>query len=326
MFRWGIIAPGRIAHQFAQSLSVVPDGELVAVASRSLSRGAEFARRYNALKTYQDYQDLLHDPAVDGVYIASPHRFHFEQAMMALEARKPVLCEKPLTVNHAEAAALTHKASESSVFLMEGLWSRFLPFYQDIQRRIQHGEIGELRFINSAFCITVSRDVNERWLNPELAGGALLDMGVYNVAVSQFLMGTDPMDVQASGLIGSSGVDEAVSVILNYGDGIISSFHASLNLNARNAMRVWGTKGSIEIHPNFWSATRADVRVGDQVERIEAPFLANGFEYQIMEAQRCIQAGKLEPEAMPHAATLANMRVLDQVRQRIGLKYPFEVE
>lgn len=325
MFNWGVIAPGRIAHTFAQSLTAVPDGRLYAVASTDPARAKAFAETYSAEKSFGSYEGLVNDPEVDAVYIASPHRFHYEQAVLALQAGKPVLCEKPLAVNLGEGSKLIELARQKNVFLMEALWSRFFPLYGQLRERINAGEIGDIRLIHSTFCFKADRNPQERWLNPELAGGVMLDIGIYNVMLSHFLIGCHPQQVLASGLVGETGVDETVSAILDYGEGVLSTFHASFNVQAENTMRVWGTEGHIQIAPNFWSTTQATITRGDKKVVLNLPFESNGFEYQVMEAQRCIQAGLVESENMSHSDSLETMKVLDRVREILGVRYPFEV-
>jgi len=323
-FKWGIIGPGRIAHQFAEGLKVIDDATLYAVASNSAERAQAFAAQHGGEKTYTFYEALVNDPQVDAIYIATPHRFHIDNALLCLTAGKPVLCEKPLTVNAAEAQQLIETARANKVFLMEALWTRYLPIYQPIRAWLEAKAIGDLRLLVSNFGINIPKDPGERWLNPELAGGTLLDMGVYPIAVSQWVMGQMPQSVSAQAYLGSTGVDELVAVLLKYENGVISQFNSNFITDGVNDFMIYGSTGHIRIHANYWAATQATLVTADQTVTVSRPFRGGGFEYQTEEAMRCIRAGLLESPAMSHADTLANMRLMDSIRAEIGLKYPFE--
>ncbi|HET7144041.1 MAG TPA: Gfo/Idh/MocA family oxidoreductase, partial [Anaerolineales bacterium] len=187
-FRWGILGPGRIAHNFAGGLKVIDDASLYAVASSKIERAKEFADQYGGAKTYNSYEALLDDPEVDGVYVATPHRFHFENIILCLKAGKPVLCEKPLTVNAAETKKLIETAKKNKVFLMEALWTRFLPIYPVIRKWLDEKAVGDISLMVGTFGFNAPKAKDDRWQNPELAGGTLLDMGIYPISVSQWVM------------------------------------------------------------------------------------------------------------------------------------------
>jgi predicted dehydrogenase len=324
LFRWGILGPGRIAHRFAQALEDVEGASLVAVASRSAERARDFAQRYGAPSFYDSNESLAADPDVDAIYIATPHRFHHAQARLCLEAGKPVLCEKPFTVNATQAADLIQLAQASGLFLMEALWSRYLPVYRQVREWLDAREIGELRLVSSTFCFRPERDPSDRKFSHELAGGALLDLGVYNVSLSQWVIGSDPTSVSAVGQLGDTGVDELTAGTLVYPENIVSQFACSFLMNAVNDLMIYGTKGHIRIHADFWQPTQATFAVGGQEVIATLPFRRNGFEYQIEEAMSCIRRGKGESEDMPLASTLATMTTMDQIREQIGLRYSFE--
>lgn len=323
-FNWGILGPGRIAHEFAKGLQVIDDANLYAVASSKIERAKDFANQYGGAKTYNSYEALVNDPDVDGVYIATPHRFHFENIMLGLNAGKPVLCEKPLTVNAAETRELVKTSHEKKVFLMEALWTRYLPIYSVIRGWLDEKAIGDISLMVSTFGFNAPKDKDDRWQNPELAGGTLLDMGIYPIAVSQWVMGAPPKSFVAMGHLSETGVDELTTVLLKYENGVISQFHSSFLSNHVNDFLIYGSKGYIRIHPNFWGSTQASLIVNDQELTVSRPLRAGGFEYQTEEAMRCIRAGLLESPGMSHADTLANMELMDSIRAEIGLKYPFE--
>jgi dihydrodiol dehydrogenase / D-xylose 1-dehydrogenase (NADP) len=323
-FNWGILGPGRIAHQFAQGLEVIDDAALYAVASSNPARAEAFARQYGGAKLYNSYEALVQDPAVDAVYIATPHGFHFDNIMLCLNTGKPVLCEKPLTINAGETRKLIETSRAKNVFLMEALWTRYLPIFTPIREWLDSGAIGDISLMVGTFGIIVPDDPQERWFNPQLAGGTLMDMGIYPISVSAWVMGCQPQSFSAKAKIGKTGIDEVTAIMLQYENGAISQFHSSFISDNVNNFYIYGSKGHIRIHPNFWGATQASLVTNQQELTVSRPFRGGGFEYQAEEAMRCIRAGLLESPGMTHADTLANLELMDAIRAEIGLKYPFE--
>jgi dihydrodiol dehydrogenase / D-xylose 1-dehydrogenase (NADP) len=323
-FRWGIVTPGRIAHRFAQALEAVEGARLHAVASRSGDRARAFADQYGAPAAYDSVEGLAVDGDVDVVYVASPHRFHAEQARLCLEAGKPVLLEKPFTVNAAETAGLIDLAGSRKIFLMEALWSRYLPIYQQVREWLDGGAIGDIRFLDSLFAFAPEKDPEDRKFNHELAGGALLDTGVYSVSISEWVTGRSPSSIAASGWIGDTHVDELTAATLSYPNGAVSQFACSFLFDGVNDFTIYGSRGAIRIHHRFWESTEATLTVGGRDETKTMPFRLNGFEYQIEEVQRCLGDGKTESDRMPLASTLSVMQTMDEIRGQIGLKYAFE--
>lgn len=323
-FKWGVLGPGRIAHEFARGVQVIEGASIYAVASKTPGKAEQFAAQYGGAKTYSTYEDLVNDPEVDGVYVATPHRYHFENTMIALSAGKPVLCEKPLTVNAKESKELFKTAKEKKVFLMEALWTRFLPIYSVVRKWLDDKTIGELSLLAGTFGFNAPKEKDDRWQNHELAGGTLLDMGVYPIAISQWVMKSNPKSFFAMSHIGHTGVDELTTFLLKYENDVISQSHSSFMSNHVNDFWIYGSKGRIRIHPNFWGSTKATLLTDGQEITVEKPFRASGFEYQTEEAMRCIRAGLIESPSMTHADTLANMELMDAIRTEIGLKYSFE--
>jgi predicted dehydrogenase len=330
LLRWGIIGPGRIAEEFATALSAVNDARLYGVASRNRARAESFAHNHGASVYYDSYAALIADPAVDAIYIATPHRFHYQQARECILAGKPVLCEKPLTVNAVEAQALITLAQERGVFLMEALRTRYLPIYQEVKRWLQAGEIGAIQKVTSSFGFEFPRDKQDRVLNHELAGGALLDLGVYNLSMSQWIFGSQPESFTIAGRFGDTGVDEHDETTLTYTGGRSSTFTISMTTRLTNDLTILGTTGRISIQPMFWNATQATVisnaglASSEQQRTITRDFRATGLEYEIEEAVDCILQGKIESERMPLGDTLDTIKLMDQLRRDIGLTYSFE--
>jgi predicted dehydrogenase len=324
LFRWGVLAPGRIAHRFAQALECIEGAVLHAVASRSPERSRAFAQRYGASVHYDSYEALANDPEIDAIYIASPHRFHHEQARLCLEAGKPVLLEKPFTVNAQQAADLIALAEAKGLFLMEALWSRFLPIYRRVREWLDEGAIGDVELISSIFCFQAEPDPSDRKFSHDLAGGALLDLGVYNISLSQWVTGENPSTIGAHARIGATGVDVLTAVTMIYPQNTLSQFTCGLLFDAVNEFLIFGTKGHIRVQARFWESTRAVLVAGGKETAAELPFRKNGFEYQIEEAMDCIRGGRAESEGMPLASTLATMETMDEIRRQIGLRYSFE--
>ena len=325
-FKWGVISPGRIAHTFAKALKAVPNAEIHAVASSSQERADAFAKEYGIPNVYDDYAALVVNPEIDVVYIASLHQQHYAHTKMALEAGKAVLCEKPFTVNAKETKELLDLATKKKLFLMEAVWTRYLPIYGTIRKWLDKGKIGDVTLLQSSFGFNPGRDERGRLLNPDLAGGTLLDIGIYPITVSQWVMGANPVSFNAHALIGNTGVDESLSVNLIYENDVVSQFTSTFLTNAENAFYIYGSNGHIRIKGPFWGATEATLVVdGKKKGKTKTKsFKVNGFEYQIKEAMRCIEEGLLESPAMPHADTLATVTLMDNIRAEVGVKYPFE--
>jgi dihydrodiol dehydrogenase / D-xylose 1-dehydrogenase (NADP) len=244
--------------------------------------------------------------------------------MLCLNAGKPVLCEKPLTVNAAESKKLIETSNAKNVFLMEALWTRCLPIYNQVRQWLETGVIGDVRFLNSTFGFVAPKAEDDRWLNPELAGGTLLDMGIYPISVSQWVIRQEPQSFSVQSLLGKTGVDELTAVTLKYPNGVVSQFISNFLVQNTNDFFIYGTQGHIRIHPNYWGASDATLVTKGQELTVSKPLAGGGFEYETEEAMRCIRAGLLESPNMPHAETLATMELMDKIRAEIGLKYPFE--
>lgn len=330
VLRWGIIGPGKIAEEFAQALQVVEDSCLHAVGGRNKPRAKKFAHDHGAAHSYDSHYALLDNSDIDAIYIATPHRYHYELARDCLLAGKPVLCEKPMTVNARETQSLIALSREHDVFLMEALWTRFLPIYEDISQWLVSGKIGNVQSITSSFGFVCPRDPHDRLLSHDMAGGALLDLGVYNLAMSQWVFGVQPIRHAIDGNIGETGVDEHDEIALGYCNGRTSTFSISLKKQLDNDFIIQGDSGYIRIHPMFWSATGATLVVRDKNRgsprstTITRELRATGLEYEIEAAARCIRSGLTECPDMPHSNTLETMQLMDSLRLDMGLTYAFE--
>ena len=323
-FNWGIIGPGRIAEKFAAAVQGISGSKIYAIASRSSQNLDSLRKRFRAEIAYNDYEEMAKDPNINAIYISTPHNFHFENAKLCLTHRKPVLVEKPLTVNAKLAIELFALARKNGVFIMEAMWTRFLPIYKEVRKLLDEDAIGKIQLVHSALGFIANRDLGDRLLNPELAGGAILDLGVYNMAASQFVFQKLPEKIAAAGYIGQTGVDEAVNVSMHYGGGALSNFSCTFLTNLLWDLEIVGTKGYIKVHPKFIGSEKATVFANGKQKTIREPFQINGFEYQIQETQKQILNGNIESPLLSHQHTLDNLESLDQIRKIIKMRYPFE--
>jgi predicted dehydrogenase len=326
--RWGLIGPGRIAHRFAQALQR-RGGVLQAVVGRNPERAQAFAARWGA-QVRPSVDALLADDSIEAIYIATPHSDHAGSAAAALRAGKPVLCEKPLAATAAQAESLVALARRHKVFLMEALWTRYLPALRQAERWLQDGRIGRVSNVQSSFGFHLPFDAAHRCFNAALAGGALLDIGIYNLSLSQWALALQGVHaaptMQATGHLAPSGVELRCAVQMRYADGTLSQFTCGFDAHDRNTLCLHGERGVIELGPNFWQATQAQLRLhGAEPDTVPAPFEVNGFEYQIDAATAAIRAGLIEEPRMLHAQTLAVLQQIDALRQALGaVKFPFE--
>lgn len=337
-FAWAIVGPGRIAARFAEAVQALPGMRLHSVQGRDAARIQAFAEAWSRpgrppVRSVATLPALLADPEVDGVYVATPHALHGGAVRAALLAGKPVLCEKPLVPTLAEGQALVALARERGVFLMEAVWTRFLPLYREhLQGWLREQAIGPLRAIQSSFCFPAPYDPAGRLFDPALAGGALLDIGIYNLTVTRWLLQQalgncpEPTALQVDGLLAPSGVDQRIAATLVFPGGLASQFVCALDASSDNSLRVFGARGTITLPRNFWRATEASLQLhgSETVQQVAAPLRINGFEGEIEEAVCCIRAGLLESPLMPHAESLATLAWMDEIRRRLGLRYPFE--
>ncbi|KAB8044043.1 Gfo/Idh/MocA family protein [Janthinobacterium aquaticum] len=320
--RWGILGTGKIASAMATGLRDAPGAQLAAVASRSIDIAQQFGARFDVARHHGSYQALADDPEVDIVYIATPHTLHADNALMCLAAGKHVVCEKPFTMNAREAQAVVGLAREKQLFLMEAMWSRFLPMAQEAKRIIASGEIGTLQQISADIGFVANVAPEHRLLNPALGGGALLDVGIYPLSMAAFFLGPVAA-TQALANIGATGVDEQVAFVLRHANGTTSSCAGSLCALTPTEMVISGSLGRIRLPARFYKADHLLVEPMDgPARRIDTPYLGNGYTHEAIEAMRCIRFGLTESDIMPHAETVALMAQLDAMRAQIGLAYP----
>lgn len=321
---WGILGTGNIASIFARDLSYVDQANLLAVGSRTENRAKEFASTHKAERSYSSYSELVADPDIDIVYIATPHALHYSNATLCLNHDKAVLCEKPFMVNEKQCREVIEMAKYKGLFIMEAMWTRFLPLMSTIKELIQNNEIGELRAIHADFCFYNKFDTESRLFNPDLAGGALLDVGIYPVMLAHTFFGM-PDSIQAQSHLGKSMVDESTSAILSYKNNKVATFQSSVTYSSPTEAILSGTEGFIKIHSRWFEMPGLTMHVNNNKPVvIKKPFEGRGFHFEIAEAHRCLHAGAIESEMMPHQHTLDISRILDTIREQVGLSYPFE--
>ncbi len=320
--RWGIIGTGNIAHQFARGLTALTDAELVTVGSRSQASADKFGDEFNVTRRYPTYEALVADADVDAIYVSTPHPFHKSNTILALNAGKAVITEKPFAMNAGEVQAMIDAAKQNNVFLMEAMWTRFLPIMVRVRELLAAGAIGEPRMLTADFGFRAGINPQHRLFNPELGGGALLDVGIYVLSLASMIFGT-PDRVSGLAHIGETGVDEQSALLLGYPGGELAALTTAVRTNTPHEAIINGTDGRIKIHSPFWRGTQATI-YGKETTDIELPLHGNGYNYQAAEVARCLRAGLTESETMPLAETLAIMQTMDTIRAQWGLKYPME--
>lgn len=322
--RWGLLASSGIAKSFVNGVNCLDDAEIIAVASRTLEKAQDFARAYAIPKAYGSYEELTRDPDVDAIYISTPHVFHKECALMCLRAGKPVLCEKPFAINANEVKEAIAVATEYKVFLMEAMWTRFLPIYEKVSEWLEQGVIGEVRHVKASFGFAGQFDPKGRLYNRELGGGALLDVGVYTVSFLSYILGLDVKEMYSVADLGQSGVDEVFSAILLYQDGKTAAIDGAIRADISNDAWICGTKGKIHL-PDFWRCEKAILYIGgkDPVT-ITEPYEA-GFSFEIAEVMKCLREGRLESPLMPLNETLKISQIMDSLRMGWGIVYPNDI-
>ena len=328
--RWGILGPGAIARKFATAVDALDGHQVTATGSRDPER----ARAFNAERGYAaaeagTYAELASSGAVDAVYVATPHSAHLEHAALALREGKAVLCEKPLAVNASEARAMCDIAGRHGAPLMEAMWSRFLPATRQAAGWLKKGAIGEPRRVDCSFGFAAPFDPESRLYDPELAGGSLLDIGCYTLSLASLvfgeaLTGAEAPELEVEAELAPSGVDQHCEMTLRFPSGTEARLASSVSRETDHTAVILGTEGFIEIDL-FWCARRTVLYRGEtRAVTAELPFLANGFEYQVMELGRLLREGALESPLLPHAESIGLLELMDEVRRRMGVRYPFE--
>lgn len=321
---WGILATGGIARLFTRHL-VTHGHRVVAVGSRTLANAQAFADEFGIPRAYGSYDELVSDPNVDVVYVATPHHLHAANASAALEHDKGVLVEKPFTLNATEARQVVELAQARGLLVMEAMWTRFLPHMGFVREVVESGRIGDIRSVHADHTQSLPTDPTHRLNDPARGGGALLDLGVYPVAFSHDLLGP-PRDVAARAVMTPTGVDASVAVILGHDRDATSTSFSSMRTRGSNRAVVLGTTGRIEIASIWYQAAAVEVRDSrdEVVARFDEPVSSRGMQYQAAEMERLLTAGEMSSPRMSPDESISIMETLDRIRASIGLRYPGE--
>jgi predicted dehydrogenase len=354
-YRWGIIGTGGIARAFAKGLARLPEAKLAAVGSRTREAADGFAKDFRVPRAHASYEALAADPDVDIVYVATPHILHKENCLQALRRGKAVLCEKPFAINAAEADEVFTLARAQGLFVMEAMWTRFLPAIVKVREMLAAGAIGEPRWLAADFGFKAPFNPQSRIYDPGLGGGALLDIGVYPLSLASMVFGV-PQGVSSTARLGATGVDEQDSIILTYDGGRMASLNACVTMTTPTEAVIAGDKGIIKIHTPFFRARKISLglnkiagisekkmawlrraarmipavsRLRESLEgrhprAIRAPYRGNGLHYQATEVMRCLDRGLTESPTMPWAETQSILETMDKIRAQWGLVYPSE--
>ncbi len=320
---WGILATGGIAAAMAKGLTRVPGAVLAAVGSRTLEAADRFGERFNIPKRYGSYKKLARDPDIDVVYVSTPHNLHYENCLMLINEGKAVLCEKPFTINAEQAAEVITLAREKKCFVLEAMWTRYLPAFIKVREILREGLLGEIRFLSASFGFRAEFNPSHRLFNPSLGGGALLDVGVYPVSFASLVFG-HPSQISSQCFLGKTGVDEQAAMLFRYDFGQMAVLAAAVRMEIPQDAYLIGTEGRLRIHAPWWQSQKLSLKSKDKEKILRCPFKGNGFSFEAEEVMTCLREGRLESGIMPLDETFAIMETMDRIRAQWGLKYPME--
>jgi predicted dehydrogenase len=319
--RWGIAATGGIAARMVDALRTLPDAEVVAVGSRAQSSADRFAAEHAIARAHGSYDDLFADDGVDIVYVASQHSHHHDMTVAALDAGRHVLCEKAFAHNATEARSMVAAAKRNQRFLMEAMWTWFIPAVVEIRRRVRAGAIGRVTLLQADFGIRID-DEDGRHRRADLAGGALLDLGIYPLSFARYMLG-EPVEFRVLGELAPSGVDATVGGVASFDTGALAVFHTSIDVFSELRATIYGTDGRIDVDPPFFFTSAFTVRPNrGEPQRVEIP--NQGLAHEAAHAMDRIRAGHLESDVIPLATTVSTMELLDAIRGELGVVYPVE--
>lgn len=321
-YNWGIIGTGNIASQFAKDLKLLPQARLKAVSSRSADRASAFAAKYRIPEWHDSWDAIAGDPEVDIVYVATHHPFHFENTRSCLEAGKAVLCEKPFTMNRRELDILVRIAREKKVFLMEAIWTRFLPSTRRVLEILESGKLGRLTDVYADFGFRLEFDQEHRLFDPAKGGGALLDIGIYPVFISQLMAGP-PERLQATARYAPTGVDNSCNMIFDHGNGIVSSLNCTLLSETPTEANLMFEHGRIRMESSWFAPGPITIyRKGRKPQRVKFRESGKGYHYEAAEVMQCLDRGLIESPSLPLDFSLNLMGTLDAVRESCGINHP----
>lgn len=314
MIKWGIVSTGRIAEQFCSDMSYVTNGELVAVAARNIEKAQKFANHFGIPKAYEGYQVLFDDPDIDIIYVATPHNFHYENVRDALMAGKSVLCEKPITINSEQSQTLIDLAKAKKLFLMEAMWTYFLPAIIKAKQWVEEGRIGKIKHIKADFGYPMPYQLESREYRADLAGGCLLDMGIYPLALAHYFANDAMSNLLVKADFAPNGVEDDLIILADAGD-IKLTLATSFQCKLQNLAVVIGDQGHIVI-PDFWRANRCELYHSDDlIECFYDERKSLGLNYEAQAAGEALLANKIEHENMPHAVSQLLQIQMEQIKR-----------
>lgn len=323
--RWGILGTGTIAHKFASDLKRVENAELIAVGSRSLQSAEVFSKEFSIPLSFGSYEELAACDEIDIVYIATPNNLHHPNASLCLNYGKAVLCEKPFALNAKQASEMIGLARRKNVFLMDALWTKFLPHYQKMIEMVKSGELGEIKMVRANFGFQSNAQPNSRLLNPELGGGSLMDIGIYNVFTAVDILGA-PDEISVSTNSTEQGIDEQCAVVFKYHHGAMASLFSSISTNLETEVEICGTLGRLKLTAPFYDSSSVLEHDADgkktviQTEKEEGL----GYQYEARHATACLLKGSTQSAVVPHAFSILLMQTLDRIRNLAGIVFPNE--
>jgi predicted dehydrogenase len=321
MVKFGIIGLGEIAHKFAHDLALVNGCALQAVGSRDLKKARNFATAYQATQFYSSYEEVATDPEVAIIYIATPHVFHFENTMMCLHAGKAVICEKPFAMNLEEVEIMIQTAKDKNLFLMEALWTRFIPSTLKVIELMEQNTIGKVHSIQANFGYVATTDPNSRLIARELGGGSLLDIGIYPIFISLLLLGT-PVETASIAQLTKTGIDQHCAMLMKFKNGATAVLESTFLTMTSNEAVIYGTKGKITMQAPFHHTEKIVVEIsGTGPLEIASPIIGNGYAHEIEEVKNCLIAGKIESDKMSFMNSHELMKTLDLIRSQVNLTY-----
>lgn len=322
--RWGILGCGRIARKFASDLARVPDAKLVAAGSRAIETAADFAREFGASGIHGSYEELASNPNVDIIYIATPHHLHHANTLLCLEHGKAVLCEKPFALSAIQASEMIACAKSRKLFLMEALWTKFIPHYNKLMEMVHNGDLGTIRSMQVRFGFKVDDNSPSRMLDPAMGGGTLMDIGIYNLFLALSVLG-EPDDIEATMTPAATGVDEQCAVLLKYNSGALAQLFSSFSTFLPIQADINGDEGRVKLTNRFYEpSTTLEWYPGWENSRTIVPVEREpgaGYQYEIRHVHHCLQFGLTESPIMSHADTLTLLKWLDLIREKAGIRF-----
>ncbi|MEM6802087.1 MAG: Gfo/Idh/MocA family oxidoreductase [Bacteroidota bacterium] len=324
IIRWGILGPGNIARKFSTGLRDLAGAKIQAVASSNMERAQEFAKDFQVPNVYDKYEKLANDPDVDIIYVATTHNFHEEHALLCIEAGKSVLVEKPIATNLIQAENIVRAAREKGVFLMEAMWTRFIPAWVEIRKWLKEERIGKIKYVKADFGFFAEWDPLNRKFNPALAGGALLDIGIYPIALAYMIFEEEPSYVGSFASLCETGVDEQSSYLFGYENGAMAELSSCFTGETYREALIMGSKGQIRV-PLFWKAQEAFLLMhGEEEQHFEFSYDHFGLQCQAEWVMQALREKKQETAWMPWSESLRIMKRMDSLRASWGMKYPWE--